>query len=113
MVEKKYLYVLICYQVDSLSIKSSIIVNFFYIKQSLSYYFSVYQLVPQRHIEPREARMSDQVCRNVLAKAILQIVCLLTLLFPMAYVYVISGNFKPYHRDLHFFIQIFIISRAN
>lgn len=61
----------------------------------------VYELVPQQQTEtkPKEAKtMSGQVCRNVLAKAILQIVCLLGLLFPMAYVYVISNNYEPYHR---------------
>ena len=37
-------------------------------------------------------------CREVSAKASLEILGLLVLILPMAYVYVFSSNFKPFYR---------------
>ena len=37
-------------------------------------------------------------CQEVLSKGILQITCMLLLIMPMAYIYVFTANFEPYHR---------------
>ena len=37
-------------------------------------------------------------CREVSAKASLEIIGLLVLILPMAYVYVFSSNFEPFYR---------------
>eukprot|EP00088_Acartia_fossae_P058973 TRINITY_DN6951_c0_g1_i2.p1 TRINITY_DN6951_c0_g1~~TRINITY_DN6951_c0_g1_i2.p1 ORF type:complete len:392 (-),score=41.20 TRINITY_DN6951_c0_g1_i2:798-1973(-) len=67
-----------------------------------------YEVVPQEeegtahkesNTKAQDSRtMGQQTCRIVLAKGLLQIVCLIALLMPMAYIYVFTSNFEPYHR---------------
>jgi len=40
-------------------------------------------------------------CKDVLPKAFLQFICLLLLLLPMAYIYVLTANFEPFHRGFY------------
>ena len=72
--------------------------------------FRSYEVVPQEEDDgtanketKTQAHLSDtmgqQTCRIVLAKGLLQIVCLIALLMPMAYIYVFTSNFEPYHRE--------------
>jgi phosphatidate phosphatase len=42
--------------------------------------------------------MGDQTCKTVLAKGLLQIICLIGLLMPMAYIYVFTKDFDPFQR---------------
>ena len=40
-------------------------------------------------------------CQEVLVKSSLQVVFLLILVTPMAYIYVLTANYEPYHRGFY------------
>ena len=80
----------------------------FYIERTFNIFSikfrSSYELVSveETDLTQKPVNMGDQTCQVVLLKGLLQVVCLIGLLMPMAYIYVFTQDYEPFHRNVYF-----------
>ena len=76
---------------------------YIYLFITIYIYFRSYELVPIEEFKEEKQpidKMGDQTCQVVLAKGLLQIICLVGLLMPMAYIYVFTQDYEPFQRNI-------------